>query len=495
MSSLSSLQVERHCIGGLIQSPQVFPEVERFLSEKDFTNKIHQVIFSSIKSFLLSNKQLDKILLAQEISNLGISFADNINIFDYIESVSFAQITHKATVEACKELVKLRVLRDIDKVCEDIQRHVQKSVPQDLNITILEVDALYGEKINTLDSSSKPENLYDGLLEMIEERGNNPINDIGLITPFKEYNRLYGGLRGGNIYAIASRPKQGKTTMLSYWASKMGEIHNIPIIFLDTEMSSEEQKFRTASSVSGVPTWFLETGNWRKNEEYIKKVRTTLKFFKNKVFHYHVGNKPVDEVCSIIRRWHLTNVGRGGKCIVVYDYLKLTGEKLSGFHQEHHAIGEKVDKFKSLAVELDFPLLTAIQLNRSGENRGKQSSDITDDGSAVATSDRLQWFTSYLGIFRRRTEDEMLLDTLESGSHKMIEICTRFQGRDAQGHVDFIKRTFPDGKTRYLPNFLNFNVSNFSVEERGSLKDCIIRQNSSFKAIDIKDKSEPMILE
>jgi replicative DNA helicase len=492
--SLVSLQLERHTLNGIINNPSVFPEVERFLSENCFTSKVHSVIFSCIKSLLLDNKQLDKVLIAQSIKNLGISFAEDLDIFSYVESICFSPITLEATIEASKELIKLKVLRDLEETCHKIENHVNKSANQDLTKTILEVDALYGENINQLDNSSKPENLYDGLLEMIEERGNNPIDDIGLITPFKEYNRLYGGLRGGNIYAIASRPKQGKTTMLSYWASKMGEIHNIPILFLDTEMSSEEQRFRTASSVSGVPTWFLETGNWRKNEEYVYKVRTTLKFFKNKVFHYYVGNKPVDEVCSIIRRWHLSNVGRGGKCIVVYDYLKLTGEKLSGFHQEHHAIGEKVDKFRSLSVELDFPFLTAIQLNRSGENRGKQSSDITDDGSAVATSDRLQWFTSYLGIFRRRTEDEMLLDTLESGSHKLIEIATRFQGRDAQGHIDFIKRTFPDGKTRYLPNFLNFNVSNFSVEERGSLKDCIIRQNSSFKAVD-KEKKGDIILE
>lgn len=488
--ALKSIQVEKHVIGGLIQNPKVFSEVERFVSENDFTAEPHNVIFSCIKSFLSKGKGVDKVLLAQEIHNLGISFKDDINIFDYIESISFTHITPEATIQACKELVKLRVLRDVDNTCSEIQNYVKKSAPQELEKTILEVDAMYCAKSPYLEYASKPENIYDNLLELIEERGNNPIDDIGLVTPFSEYNRFYGGLRGGNIYAIASRPKEGKTTMLSYWASEMGRIHNIPVLFLDTEMSNEEQKFRTAASVSKVPVWYLETGNWRKNEDYVKKVRETLKFFKNKVFHHHVGNKPIDEVCSIIRRWFLTHVGRGNKCIIVYDYLKLTGEKLSNFHQEHQALGEKVDKLKIISRELDFPLLTAIQLNRSGENRGKQSGDVTDDGSAISLSDRLQWFTSYLGIFRRRTEDEMILDTLESGTHKLIEIATRFQGRESAGHRDYILRTFPDEKKpRYVRNFLNFNIDNFSVVEKGSLKDCIIRQNAFFKA---SDKVKPI---
>jgi replicative DNA helicase len=491
--ALKSIQVEKHIIGGLIQNPKTFTEIERFVSENDFTAEPHNVIFSCIKSFLLKNQNIDKVLLAQEIQNLGISFKDDINIFDYIDSISFAPITPEATIQACEELVKLRVLRDVDTTCAKIQDYVKKSANQSLNKTILEVDAMYCAKSPYIEYDSKPENIYDGLLELIEERGNNPIDDIGLVTPFVEYNRLYGGLRGGNIYSIASRPKEGKTTMLSYWGSEMGRMHDIPVLFLDTEMSTEEQKFRTAAAVSKVPVWHLETGNWRKNEEYIKQVRTTLKFFKNKVFHYTVGNKPIDEVCSIIRRWFLTYVGRGNKCIIVYDYLKLTGEKLSNFHQEHQALGDKVDKLKIISRELDFPLLTAIQLNRSGENRGKQSGDVTDDGSAVSLSDRLQWFTSYLGIFRRRTEDEMLLDTLESGTHKMIEIATRFQGKDAAGHRDYLLRTFPDGKTRYVRNFLNFNINNFCVEEKGSLRDCIIRQNSQFKALDKGIKVEKIL--
>ena len=42
----------------------------------------------------------------------------------------------------------------------------------------------------------------------------------------------------------------------------------------------------------------------------------------------------------------MKHVGRGNKCIIAYDYVKLTGEKVSQNWAEHQAIGEKIDKLK-----------------------------------------------------------------------------------------------------------------------------------------------------
>jgi CRISPR/Cas system-associated protein Csx1 len=78
--------------------------------------------------------------------------------------------------------------------------------------------------------------------------------------------------------------------------------------------------------------------------------------------------------------------------------------------KEYQVIGEKTDKFKKISEELSVPVLTSTQLNRTGENQNKKSGSFNDDSSAIALSDRLQWFASFVGIFRRKTIDEMLLD-------------------------------------------------------------------------------------
>jgi len=485
--ALYSPQLERHVIGGLIQNPQVFPDIEAFLNEKDFYIEPHNVIFACLKNLILNQEKPDKVILAQKIKNLGISFKEGINIYDYIEALSLAPITPEATIKACQEIVKFRALRDIEKTSVDIKDHVNKSANEPLDKTIGEVDSIYGKVMNSFSFEDEPQPLYLDVYEKIEELGNNPLDEIGLATPYSKFNEYYGGLRGGNLYCFCARKGEGKSTLLADLSERTAERYDIPVLYLDTEMSRSEVAFRRAAAISGVQEWLLESGNWRKNTVAFDKVRKgplpNLKNTKSKVYHLHVGNKSIDEICSIIRRWYLKVVGRGKKGIVVYDYIKLV-EKTHNNWSETQALGQIVDKLKKISEEFDFPLLTAIQLNRSGENAGRDSSDVIDDASAIAQTDRLVWYATYVGIFRRRTVNELTLDTEASGSHKLIQIKARWQGRNSRGHNDYVQRTFPDGSVKYVRNFISFNVDNFAVEERGDIQDCINRQNAILKIQD-----------
>lgn len=486
--SLSSIQVERHALSGLINNCDVIAEVESFMSEKDFVAQPHSTIWSVLKSSYLANEKIDKVLLAQKIKNLGIAFKDSIDIYSYIESITFTPITKEATIAAAKELVKLRVLREIDGTCNEIQSHIKKSVNQELETTITEIDGIYGAKINSFAVEDGEVDLFDGMLDLAEERGNSPKQEIGLSTPWPEWNRLYGGLREGNLYVIAARAKAGKSNWIDETASEMSKIHNMKVLILDTELSTEEVKFRTMAAKTGVPLWFLETGNFRKNPDFLKKVREHLKDIHNHyhVTHYAIGNKKIEQVISIARRWFLKNVGRGGKCLICYDYLKSI-DKL-GYNQSEFALmGEKVDALKKLAEELQCPILTACQSNRQGISNGKNVEDLDDSENSIGLSDRITWYASYVGILRKRVSEEILLDTPESGSHRLITVVSRWAGRDATGHSDKILRVFPDGKKKYINNFINFDIHNFRVEEKGSLKDCIARANAQFL---VSDKPE-----
>lgn len=479
--ALYSIQVEKHVLGGLIQHPEVLADIDGFISERSFFAKPHDVIYSCIRSSILNNERIDKVLLAQKIKNLGISFKEDIDIFGYIESISFAPIKASAVIQASQELAKLKALRDMEATCEHIKGHLNKATNQPLNQTIVEIDKIYGQTITSFFTDEKDSNMFDDLLEIAEERGNNPQDEIGFATPFPEFNRLYGGYRKKNLYIIASRAKSGKSTYLNEIASEMSKMHKMKVLYLDTEMSSEETKFRAIAAKTGVPLWYIETGNWRKHPEMVKKIRGKLKDINKdyNVTHRFVGNKKIEEIISICRRWYLREVGRGGNCMIVFDYIKAV-DKLTGNQQEYQLMGDKVDTLKGLAGELDCPIVTAVQNNRNGITTGRDVSEIIDDESSVGISDRITWYATYVGILRRRVAEEIQLDTPESGTHKLIELVARFQGRDAAGHQDLIFREFPDGKKKYVKNFINFEIFNFKVEERGSLKDSIIRSKASF---------------
>ena len=489
-----SNQVEGYVLGGLLRHPDVLTEVDSFVSAADFYNDVHQTIYCVIREAVLNNEKVDKVLVATKIANLGISSKDDIDIYDYINTLSYTSITRDAVIDSCKELLKTRVRRELCETADLIKEHVTNSSNEDLDSIIASTDSIYSEKISSYSFEDDPENVFDDLEFKIEERGNNPTEDTGLASPYDEFNRLYGGLRGGNIYAIVSRPAQGKTTFINELCLGTAIKNDIPVLVLDTEMTTEEIQFRMAAAKTGVPLWFLETGKWRSEEEMVEKVRGYFQELKtHKYYHYHVRNKTTDEVCSMIRRWHMKYVGRGNQCVIAYDYVKLTGERVDKNWAEHQAIGEKIDKLKRIAEEINAPLVTAMQMNRSGESFNRNSSNLVDDSSAISLSDRLQWFATFVAIFRRKTLDETALDGERFGTHKLIPLKTRFQGRDAAGHQDLLRRRTIDPSSgqeseRFVNNFLNFRVENFKVQEEGSLEDVIRHEQQSF---DIQTSDNP----
>ena len=487
-----SNQVERHVLSGLLRHPEVISEIDSFISAGDFYHDVHQTIFCIIRESVLSNEKIDNVLVSNKILNLGISSKDDIDIHEYITSLSYTPITKEAVIEASKELVKVRVRRELHDTADRIKSLTKSCSNENLDEIISKCDSIYGEKISTYSFDDNPENVFDELEFKVEDRGNNPKNDTGLSTGYSEFNRLYGGLRDGNVYAIVSRPAQGKTTFINDLCLGAAIKNKVPVLILDTEMTTEEIQFRMAAANTGVPLWYLETGNWRKNADMTQKIRAYFKELKkHQYFHYHVRNKNVDEVCSLIRRWHMQNVGRGNKCIIAYDYVKLTGERVDKNWAEHQAIGDKIDKLKRVSEEIQAPLITAMQMNRSGETHNRNSGSLVDDSSAISLSDRLQWFATFVAIFRRKTLDEIALDGDRFGTHKLIPLKTRFQGRDAAGHQDLMRRTVRETlngreftNEKFINNFINFRVENFKVNEEGSLADIIRHEEQNFNVQD-----------
>lgn len=487
--SLESKQLERHFLSGLFSSPEVFPDIDIKINENDFVYTPHKKIYGVVKSFLIKGEPLDKVLIAQRIESLGCVFQDQINIYDYIENITFNKVNASGVIKAAEELIKLRVRRDLVRVASTLSDHAQNSNSEDVSKLIQEADSIYNSKVSMLDLNCKnPENIFSNLKDVILERAENPLDEFGLTTPFSEFNRLFGGLRPKNLYAIASRPGQGKSTFLNHMCLYTSQLNNVEALYLDTEMSTVEQQYRMAANISGVPLWYIETGKWKSNPDYVSKINKAFeKMEKFKYYHYEVGNKNIDQVISIIRRWYLSQVGRGKRCLIVYDYIKLTGEKTSASWSEHQLIGDKVDKLKKIAEEIDSPIFTAIQMNRSGETQNRRSDVIIDDSSAIALSDRLQWFASFVALFRRKTADEIALDGVDHGTHKLLPVKTRFQGRDSAGHQDLLKRKCmenvrgePSVIEKWVTNYINFSVDNFEVKEKGSLKDVINKENEIF---------------
>jgi replicative DNA helicase len=257
------------------------------------------------------------------------------------------------------------------------------------------------------------------------------------------------------------------TTWTLDYVTKVGQKYNVPVLHFDNgEMSKEELSFRQCAALSGVPMHLLESGLWRKaGDDIVKAVRRVWPLIATmQCDYYNVGGTSVDSMINILKRYYYSRVGRGKPLLLNFDYVKTSHESDAKVRAEWIVVGEMLDKFKK-CIQKDISddtgpkisMMTSVQSNRSGIVANKNSMSIIDDESIVSMSDRIIQFGSHLFILRDKALDE-IQDEGDFGTHKLINIKKR--------HLGSLKK-----------NFVNFEISNFGVEEKGDLRDILASRN------------------
>lgn len=485
-----SYELEQHLIAGLIKHPQTYPLIASFIDPADFFDQntiVNKTIFSVLRQSLEKGDALDEVILTQRVQSLNISFEDNINISDYIKALSLRQISKDGVLKAAQELKKITVRREIHNSSLDVAKSMKSlSANASFDDIVSQADKIYNDKINLYEmGSNKPENLFDEMEDFIEERGNNPIDEFGLMGPHQRVNDLYGSLlRPGNITVVVARAGVGKTQFCMDFCTKVSEMNNhVPVLHFDNgEMSKEELIIRQCSALSGVPMHLLETGRWRQaGDEVINKVRSTWNKIKNfKFYYYNVAGHSIDSMLNIIRRFYFSEIGRGNKMIFSFDYIKTTYERQNGA-SSWETVGRMVDKFKQLIQkELCFndvpavAMLTSVQSNRLGITNNRSAENVVDDESIVSLSDQITQFCSHLFLLRQKTMDEIQSEPENFGTHKLICLKYRWLGKDVHRALQPVE--MPDGSKR--KNYINLHMENFALEERGDLQDLVDHMDS-----------------
>ena len=485
-----SYELEQHLIAGLIKYPESYPLIASFIDEKDFFDDntiVNKTIFCVLRQSLEQGESLDEVILTQRVQSLNISFEDNINIADYIKALSLRQISKEGVLKAAQELKKITVRREIHNSSLQVAKSMKSlSTSASFDDIVSEADKIYNDKVNLYEmGSNKPENLFDEMEDFIEERGNNPIDEFGLIGPHERVNELYGSLlRPGNITVVVARAGVGKTQFCMDFCTKVSAMNgHVPVLHFDNgEMSKDELIIRQCSALSGVPMHLLETGRWRQaGEEVVTKVRQTWNKIKNfKFYYYNVAGHSIDSMLNIIRRFYYSEIGRGNKMIFSFDYIKTTYERQNGA-SSWETVGRMVDKFKQLIQkELCFndaptvAMLTSVQSNRLGITNNRSADNVVDDESIVSLSDQITQFCSHLFLLRQKTMDEIQSEPEGFGTHKLICLKYRWLGKDVHRALQPVE--MPDGSKR--KNYINLHMENFALEERGDLQDLVDHMDS-----------------
>jgi len=482
-------KLETHLLSGLLRKPSEYLTIQPFFSEADIYSEdsiLRRSIFSLIKQAVEKGEDVDATIIAQRLEGLGIKFDEEMSVGQYVESIALRQVAEGAVYKAAVELKKISKRRKLIGAMGDAIKELQKL---DRSSSIIDIEKIIDKHINsemgeTDNGEEEAVNIYDHMESFIETDEEN--SDEKLFGPFPIVNKIYGSLVSpGNITTITSRSGSGKTTLAMEYCSYVGAKYNITVLHFDNgEMSLEELMQRQVAMHSGVPMHLLREQKWRKaGPEIIAKVRKVwadIKSGRYKFFYKSVAGMSADEMIAYAKKFYYSQVGRGNKMIISFDYIKTTSQ-LGGNLTEWQVVGEIVDKFKKF-VQRDIvfdkkpmiSMFTSVQSNRTGITNNKSSDDIVDNESVVSLSDRIIQFSSHMFILRKKTMDEILEEGPEFGTHKLIRIKARHLGEDVMGDLEPVKIG-----DKLKQNFINLKIANFLVEECGDLRD-IVKKKSQF---------------
>mgnify|MGYP003133450086 FL=1 len=476
-----NFELEKQLLAGLLKEPESLAEISNFISNSDFYSKqssLHSAIFRIIQQAIDAGDEIDEIIIAQRVNDVGLSFEDNLNPSDYIKSLSLRKVPKGNILKTAKELKKYSIRREILESSQEIAKKMKSISPESSYRDIIEVaDNVYNSRINLYEiGNDTPENIYEEMEALVEERGDNPVTEFGMMGPHPKVNAIYGSLlRAGNITVIVARSGVGKTQFCMDYSTKVSLQYDVPVLHFDNgEMSKEELIMRQCAALSGIPMHLLESGKWRQaGEEVVNKVRSVWPKIKNlKFYYYNVGGMDVDSMVNTLKRFYYAKVGRGNQMVFSFDYIKTTSENISN-KSEWQVVGEMVDKFKK-CVQKEIlhdgnpviPMITSVQSNRYGITTNRNSENIVDDESIVSLSDRITQFCSHMFILRSKTADEMETEGGRFGTHKLINVKARHLGSDIAGAIEPVR--IGDSLRK---NAINLDFNNFNITERGDLRD------------------------
>ena len=232
-----------------------------------------------------------------------------------------------------------------------------------------------------------------------------------------------GGLRPATVNVVGARAKVGKSFFCMNVAYNIAE-NNIPVLYLDTELTSDMQLHRLTSLVTKVQLNHIETGQFIKNHHESDAVWGCKEQIKElTIDHFSVAGMSPQAIMSIARRWlsktvGFTDSGAAKPCLIIYDYIKLMNDgSFKNNLQEYQLLGFLITALHNFAVKFKLPILATVQLNRDGVE--KEGSEV------VSGSDRIIWLCSNFTILKPKSQSELTEDPQSNGTKKLIVTATR----------------------------------------------------------------------
>jgi replicative DNA helicase len=432
-----NLDAESSVLGGVLLRNDVLAQLDT-IEVDDFYDPRHKAVFAAMRNLEAAAKPIDLVTLEAELDKIGK--------LDVIGGVGFLgelamrvptvdNVVHYAEIVTDKHAARKLMLASSEIAARGYEDY------GDVRDYLDEAEARIFEVTQRREKSG-PERMKDlvkRVFSSLDERFNSPDGITGVPTGFGDLDTRTAGLQPTELVILAARPAMGKTSFALSVAQNAAVAGGWPCLVFSLEMSSTQLAERMLCSEARVDSQALRRGQLQRQD------MTNLTYAAGTLSRapIMIDDTPalsLRELRARARRFRSTRElfdgphGKRKTGLILIDYLQLMrGSSTSRSASREQEISEISRGLKSLAKELECPVLALSQLNRSLESRTDkrpQLSDLRESGAIEQDAD-LILFIYRDEVYNKDTEAkgiaEIILGKNRHGPTGTVE--TRFEGR------------------------------------------------------------------
>ncbi len=428
-----SLEAEQAVLGGLMLDNEAWDKIADRVQESDFYRKDHRLIFRGLEALAESQQPIDVVTLSEWLRAAGE--LEDAGGLGYLGGLA-KDTPSAANIAAYADIVRERsVLRQMIKVGTQVVGDAFETGGRESKELLDTAERLIFEIAENSGRFRKGfvgvRDILPKVVERIDTLYQQDGTVTGLASGFSDFDERTSGLQRGDLVIVAARPSMGKTTfamnIAEHAALKSGE----PVAVFSMEMPADALAMRMLASLGRVELQRIRTGSL--DDDDWPRLTSTMSLLSEASLYIDdsPGLSP-QEMRARARRLKRER----GLGLVVVDYLQLM--QIPGFKENRTGeISEISRSLKSMAKELDVPVVALSQLNRSLEQRPNKRpvmSDLRESGAIEQDADVIVF------IYRDEVYNE---DSPEKG---MAEIII---GKQRNGPIGTCRLTFLGKYTRF----------------------------------------------
>ena len=428
-----SVEAEQSVLGGLMLDNSAWDTIADAVSAPDFYRRDHRLIFTAIGELAERSEPSDAVTVSEFLARSGQ--LDDAGGLAYLGQLA-RDTPSAANIRAYASIVRERaMLRELIRIGGEIATSAYQPEGRDASQLVDEAErqvfeiAEQGKRRGA--GFQELKRILGKTIDRLDELQKNQGDVTGLATGFKDFDGMTAGLHPGDLVIIAGRPSMGKTSFAMNIAEHAAIGERASVAIFSMEMSAEQLSFRMISSLGRVNQSNLRRGRFS-DEDWSRINSAVSVMSKAKVF---IDDTPALNPTELRARARRLKREHGHDLIVV-DYLQLMQVHGSAENRATE-ISEISRSLKALARELELPVITLSQLNRSVEQRTDKRpvmSDLRESGAIEQDADVI------LFIYRDEVYNP---DTQDKGTAEIII------SKQRNGPIGMVRLAFLGEYTRF----------------------------------------------